>query len=275
MTVVSILKHALESAREVTLENLARSSESTGSLNPFGDATLVVDSMSEDEIIRVLHESGTRFSIMTEEKGIVGGEGPPEFLAVVDPIDGSANFERGLPLCCGGISAIPFSQDMDTDDIEVSVISSYFTKETFVATSGKGVKRNGKTARVSSPRNASDCVISYDTKASWVGRFVSGSLGVLAHVKDMRRVGSNLLDLCWTASGVLDAMVDLRGILPIVHISGTHMVSEAGGFVLSADGNRSVLPVSMETRMSFVAASSKGLACELLGLFDAGERYLA
>ena len=51
-------------------------------------------------------------------------------------------------------------------------------------------------------------------------------------IYDVRRSGANLLDLCWTASGALDAMVDLRDILPIVHVSGTHIVFEAGGYVI-------------------------------------------
>jgi len=268
MTLVGILKDALGCARKVLLENLAHASEYTGSLNPFGDATLVVDRISEDEIIRVLEESGTGFNIMTEEKGLIRTERRPEFLAVVDPIDGSANFERRLPLCCGGISVIPYSDDMTTEDIEVSVISSYFTREVYVAVKGKGLRKNGETVRVANPKQAKESVISYDTKALWAQHFASGSLGVLAHVKDMRRVGSNLLDLCWTACGSLDAMVDLRDILPIVHISGTHIVSEAGGFVLAANGSRLLLPIEMSSKMSFVAASTENLAREILNLFQ-------
>lgn len=268
MTLAGILKDAVESAKKVLFENLQRASESTESLNPFGDLTLAADKMAEDEIIRVLKESTSTFTILTEESGFVEGEGRSEFLAVVDPVDGSANFERGLPLCCGGISAIPFSDRMTTDDIETSVISSYFTKEVYVAITGKGVKRNGKSVRVGVPKDVSESIVSYDTKAPWAEDFASSSLNVLGHVKDMRRAGSNLLDLCWTACGALDAMVDLRDILPIVHISGTHMVSEAGGFVLASSGNRLLLPLNIENKMSFVAASTESLAREILGLFQ-------
>ncbi len=274
MTLLSILKDAVESAKRVVLENLDRASESTESLNPFGDLTLATDRMAEDEIIRVLRESSSSFSILTEERGLVQAKGRPEFLAVVDPVDGSANLERGLPLCCGGISVIPFSDEMTTDNAEISVISSYFTKEVYVATSGKGVRRNGKTVRVAGPKHVSESVVSYDTKAPWVEPFATGSLRVLGHVKDMRRVGSNLLDLCWTACGALDAMVDLRDILPIIHVSGTHMVSEAGGFVLAASGERMRLPLRIEVRMNFIAASTKDLAQQILGLFQ-GTRRIA
>ena len=39
----------------------------------------------------------------------MSGPVKPEYLAVVDPIDGSANLERGIPLCSVGVSAIPYS----------------------------------------------------------------------------------------------------------------------------------------------------------------------
>jgi hypothetical protein len=67
-------------------------------------------------------------------------------------------------------------------------------------------------------------------------------------------------------------MVDLRDILPIVHVSGTHMVSQAGGFVLAADGKRMQLPLRIDSKMNFVAASTEDLARQILGLFQGKRR---
>ena len=89
----------------------------------------------------------------------------------------------------------------------------------------------------------------------------------MSRVLDIRRTASNLLDLCWTAEGSLDAMIDLRGTLPIVHISGTHMVNEAGGFVLEENGTRFNLPINSAERMSFIAAGTEELARQFLSLF--------
>ena len=267
MTLVRILKNALLSARRAVVDNLFRRSETTGTSNPFGDQTLMADRLSEDEIVRVLDESGTSFIIVTEERGLIDSGRKPEYLAIVDPVDGSANLERGIPLCSGGISVLPFSERMTTDDIEISVIESYFTNETYIAQRGKGLQRNGKPAGVATRKPLAHAVISYDTKAPWHDDFASGSRRVISSAKDMRRSGSNLLDLCWTASGALDAMADLRRILPIVHVSGTHMVVEGGGYVADMLGKRLRLPIDMQQRMAFVAASSKDLALEVVRLF--------
>ena len=267
MTLMQVLRRAVEAAKRNILDNLDLVTEQTGTLNPFGDRTLLLDQRAEDIIVRVLRESGMQFDIMTEEQGVIKAEGNPEFLAIVDPIDGSANLEREIPLCSIGISAIPFSDIMTTDDVTLSIIDSIFTDETYVATKGQGVKKNGKGVRPRKGAPIENAIISYDTKRKWEGQFAEASSRTLTAVYDMRRSASNLLDLCWTAAGSLDAMVDLRDMLPIVHVSGTHMVLEAGGVVLDKNGSHFIVPIDMNARMSFVAASTNELAKEILTAF--------
>jgi len=268
MTLLSDLMKAIKAARRVVHENLTSASELTGSTNPFGDETLVLDIKAEDTIIETLHESSISMAILSEERGLISGPEKPEYLIVADPVDGSANLERGIPLCSIGVSAIPYSDRMMTDDTEISIIDSFFTEETYTAVSGKGVKRNGRSVKVASPTSLDEAIISYDTKKKWDKRFSDSTVSVLSAVRDMRRSASNLLDLCWVASGSLDAMVDLRDILPIVHVSGTHMVFEAGGFVVDRMGDRLNLPIKLEQRMSFVAASNEKTARGILNMFN-------
>jgi myo-inositol-1(or 4)-monophosphatase len=267
MTLVSDVMKAVRAAKKVVRENLSSASELTGSTNPFGDKTLVLDIRAEDTIIETLHESSISMAVLSEERGLISGQERPEYLVVVDPVDGSANLERNIPLCSVGISAIPYSDNMMTDDTEISIIDSLFTEETYTAVRGKGVKRNGRSVKVAAPTPLDDAIISYDTKKRWEERFSDSTLRVLSAVRDMRRSASNLLDLCWVASGSLDAMVDLRDILPIVHVCGTHMVFEAGGFVIDQMGDRLNLPVKLEQRMSFIAASNEKAAKGILRLF--------
>jgi myo-inositol-1(or 4)-monophosphatase len=267
MTVMRDLRRATEAAKKSVLENLPEAKVRTGDENPFGDATLLLDKSAEDAVISVLQEADTTYMILTEERGLVKPEGTSEYLIVLDPIDGSTNLERGIPLCSVGISAVPMSDSMSTDDMEASVIDSFFTNETYVAIAGKGASRNGRTIHTGNAVEPSNAIISYDTKKPMKGKFGVQSLRTLGTVYDIRRTGSNLLDLCWTASGALDAMVDLRGILPIVHVSGIHMVVEAGGWVLNAQGKRFKQSFDMERRMSFVAASNQELAESILRAF--------
>jgi myo-inositol-1(or 4)-monophosphatase len=267
MTLDTLMKKALSKAKTHVIENLQIAKEKTGEINPYGDKTLMLDLQAEDEILEVIGSSSIPFAFLTEERGMIAPENSPEYLAIIDPIDGSANLERGILLVSAGISIVPFSESMTTDDVETSVIVSFFTDETYVANTGRGVTRNGKPVRVSASVEPEHSIISYDTKRPWTDGFAEASKRTLRSVHDMRRTASNLLDLCWTASGALDAMVDLRGLLPIVHVSGTHMVFEAGGFVIGENGERFTLPITPDVRMSFVAANNEELARSILSAF--------
>ncbi|MHA1908868.1 MAG: inositol monophosphatase family protein [Candidatus Thorarchaeota archaeon] len=267
MTVMHDLKKAVEIAKKTVLENLDASTIRTGEENPFGDKTLLLDQSAEDNVVEILQSSDTVYTILTEEKGMISSDQKPEYMVILDPIDGSANLERGIPLVSVGISAVPVTKGMTTDDVEISIIDSFFTEELYIAVKGNGATKNGKSIKPILEREDPRIIISYDTKKKLEGNFGRQSLQTLQSVHDMRRTGSNLLDLCWTASGALDAMLDLRDILPIVHVSGTHMVFEAGGFVLDSDGTRFCNSFDMNERMSFIAARDETLARSLFDVF--------
>ena len=267
MTVLKTIKTAADSAKRIVLENMGRANEYTGTINPYGDQTLVLDLRAEDEIISVLQSSDLKFTILTEEKGVLTAGKRPEYLALVDPVDGSANLRRGIPLASIGISIVPFRSGMTSDDVEISVIESVFSNETYVAIKDRGVTLNGRRVTTAAPVNLAEAIISYDTKRAWDSDFLERSLRVMSAVHDIRRTASNLLDLCWTAAGLLDAMVDMRNKLPIIHVSGTHMVFEAGGFVLDQRGEKFCSPLRQGTMMNFVAASNEELARLILDTF--------
>ncbi len=268
MTLLRTVQHATEAARTHIIDNIEKRREKTGTTNQYGDQTLVLDLDTENLVMDVLGTADTDFAFLTEEQGLITGDRSPEYLAIIDPIDGSVNLERGVPLCSVGIAVLPYGDIMTSDDIEVSVIASVFTDEVYVAERGHGVMLNGRRVRPSDTKDPTEAIVSYDTHRNMSGEFGQRSLSVLAGVGDIRRTGTNLLDLCWTAAGKLDAMVDLRDILAVIHVSGTHMVSEAGGHVIDGHGNRFVVPIEAGRRMSYVAASNRGLAERLLDLFN-------
>ncbi|UCG37143.1 MAG: inositol monophosphatase [Candidatus Bathyarchaeota archaeon] len=267
MTMLKTLTKAVSAARTAILENIDQAAELTGEANTYGQRTLLLDLKAEDEIISVLQDSGIDFDILTEEKGLLKTAKRSEYLAIVDPIDGSANLKRGIPLVSVGIAVVPISDTMSSDDVELSVISSVFTDEIYIAIKGKGVSRNGKRVSVARPTKLENATISYNTRTTFDSSFVESSVRTIRTVYDIRRTASPLLDLCWTAGGSLDGMVDLRNLLPIVHMCGIHMVFEAGGYVVGKDGSRFASSLQLDVMMSFVAASSEDLARQILSSY--------
>ena len=60
-----------------------------------GDPTIAADRLAEDDLLRTLKIAGSA-RVLSEEAGFAGDPGA-KTLAVVDPLDGSSNFARGIP----------------------------------------------------------------------------------------------------------------------------------------------------------------------------------
>lgn len=86
------------------------------------------------------------------EDGILGEEhgreaGRSGFTWVIDPIDGTANFVRGIPAWCVVIACV------DADGPVVGVTHEPATSETFAAGRGLGCTLNGRPVRVSTSKS--------------------------------------------------------------------------------------------------------------------------
>ena len=70
-----------------------------------GDSMKLVDLVAEKAIVEVLQQSGTSFTLISEESGVKEfGETPHQCYVTVDPIDGSTNLVRGLPFYATSIA---------------------------------------------------------------------------------------------------------------------------------------------------------------------------
>jgi myo-inositol-1(or 4)-monophosphatase len=149
---------------------------------------------------------------------------------VVDPIDGTANFVRGIDVWTTAVAAV-----VDGEPVGSAV---YFPSFGDAYTAGpESVTRDGDTLAVS---DRSD-----------TGTFAVGLLGRLGTDRetheqlcrvlggqfgDVRRFGSMQATLAYVASGGLDAAVLPEPAPPWDTLAGTHLVERAGGTVTDLDG---------------------------------------
>ncbi|MDG6910326.1 MAG: hypothetical protein JRN08_08150, partial [Nitrososphaerota archaeon] len=103
-----------------------------------GDRTLFADKLAEDELLKVLGRAGG-VRVLSEEAGLVG-EGDAKTMAVVDPLDGSSNFSRGVPFYC---TAIAIVEGEGAEGIMAGVVRDLVTGEVYSASKGHGAKKNG------------------------------------------------------------------------------------------------------------------------------------
>jgi myo-inositol-1(or 4)-monophosphatase len=180
--------------------------------------------------------------------GEEGGGAVAERLWVIDPIDGTMNFLRGLPYWCTVLAYV------ESGETELAITVDPVHGETFVARRGHGATRNGAPIRVSGCNDPHQgCVaLAFNFKQP-AERYIEMMRKLTAEGFDHRRMGSSALKLCHVADGRLDAAVTLWCSSWDV-IAGLLLVEEAGGLATRfTDGHRLT-----DTRA--VAACTPGVA---------------
>ncbi|TVQ36015.1 MAG: inositol monophosphatase [Geminicoccaceae bacterium] len=152
-----------------------------------------------------------------------GAEGDPARCWVIDPIDGTQNFLRGIPYWT---VVLAFVVDGRT---ELSFTGDPVHGEMFSARRGQGVWRDGGEVRCRRPERLDQCCValSFGFKDDW-RHYVEVQGRFLEHGVDMRRLGSTALILAHIADGRLDAIY-APGNQSWDCLAGLLLVQEAGG----------------------------------------------
>jgi len=201
-----------------------------------GERDLVtdVDTAVEDAIREFLTKETPEIGFLGEERGRSGAEA--EAWWTLDPVDGTANFARGIPLCGVSLALV------DGAHSTVAVISLPYLDVTYSAARGHGAFSNGKRISVSAATALPDAMISIGDFAIGV-EARSKNRARLEFMNDMgaraqriRMLGSAAIDLAWVADGKLEATVILSN-NPWDTMAGVLLVREAGGVVLDHEGS--------------------------------------
>src|SRR3712207_1601182 len=94
-------QRATEAGRKVLEQYPERASRSRRvGRGEGGDMTLAIDGAVEEAVLAELERFGVGVRVVSEEKGVleIAGGGPAQ--VVIDPIDGSLNAKRQLPMYC-------------------------------------------------------------------------------------------------------------------------------------------------------------------------------
>jgi myo-inositol-1(or 4)-monophosphatase len=208
------------------------------------DIVTAIDVASEQLIRREIRH-------VRPDDAFVGEEGPDSpgtsgVTWVADPIDGTVNFLYRIPQFAVSLAA------RIGDQVVVGVVHNPSTNETFSATLGGGAQLNGDPIAVSSCTELAAALvgIGYTYRADVRAHQAQETAGLIAVVRDVRRLGSAALDLCFVACGRLDAYVE-RGLKPWDLAAGRLIAQEAGAVVAGLGG--------AEASELIVAAAPEGL----------------
>jgi myo-inositol-1(or 4)-monophosphatase len=201
------------------------------------DYAMEADMEMEEYIRELLVKETPGIPVFGEELGFKGTEhSDDEPYWVVDPIDGSVNYRRGIPLFGCAIALI---------QKRVSIAGGIVfpaLDELYVAARGQGASCNGVPVRVSDISSAGESIIGFGDFAvkgefKEKNAYRSGVLNTLGNtVLRVRMPGSAALQLAWVARGAADMSITFSNNSWDVQ-AGVILVREAGGMVFDRDGS--------------------------------------
>ena len=150
---------------------------------------------------------------------------------VIDPIDGTTNFTRGLRNWATSIAVVE-----DGTPIAASTVMPAL-QDTFVARDGEG-SLNGEAITVSDRADPETFLVAV---LGWApngdrSRYVRLAGTAIERFNDIRRIGCMQAALAQVATGALDAAITTEVPFPWDSIAGAHLIECAGGSVTDPDG---------------------------------------
>ena len=233
---INIALRAARKAGELIIraqEQLDRLVVENKSINDFVSE---VDRSAEQEILFHLKKAFPRHGYRCEESGYTPGTGDgADYEWVIDPLDGTTNYLRGIPHFAVSIAC------KYRGKLEHAVVLDPVRGEEFTASRGKGAALNGRRIRVSAQKSLEGALLGTGIpfRTSHMARLdaYTDTLNAFARANTagIRRAGSASLDLAYVAAGRFDAFWEIE-LNEWDWAAGALLVTEAGGLISDMDG---------------------------------------
>jgi len=170
------------------------------------------------------------------DDGIIGEEGSTRpsssgITWVIDPVDGTVNYLYGLPGWSVSIAA------KDDKGVVVGVVHSPTIGSTWTAIRGGGAFFNARPIHCNDPIALNRALIGtgfvYDVNERvGQGRVIAS---LLPQIRDIRRIGSAAVDICYVAMGAFDGYFEIG--LKEWDLAAAQLVAAEAGALISTDSN--------------------------------------
>jgi myo-inositol-1(or 4)-monophosphatase len=263
-----------------------------------GDITFAIDQRAEARVEEYVAERAPGVAFYSEDRGLVAPVGEPEWVLVVDPIDGTRPAMAGFESACVSVAAARLDRPEPTmADVDLGCIVEIKSGREFIAERGRGIT---PAPRLSTNTDLSRMFWAYGFR----GRPVRPTVEVIGELIDASSVGGGTFDLGAATydmtriiTGQLDAYVEpgprlideVPGMRPEFERIGAGAIlnnspydlaaaalclDEAGALLTDASGrslaDRPLLGSGAGYQMSCVAAANAELHEAILRQIDRG-----
>ncbi len=192
------------------------------------DTKLALDKECEKVIIDIIKSNFPEHSILAEESGQTKNKS--DYTWIIDPLDGTANFAKGIPQFCTSIALVKGSEHI------LGVVFDPLKDELFHAEKGKGAYLNNKRIYTSNVKRLEDSfmICGFMKSEEAIKKGLGFFKDLVLKVKKVRIMGAAALDLCWVAAGRFELYFEY-GIMSWDIAAGTVILQEAGGKITARE----------------------------------------
>jgi myo-inositol-1(or 4)-monophosphatase len=221
------------------------------------DVVTQMDRAAEELLVGMIQRARPGDGVLGEEGGERSGTSGVRW--IVDPLDGTTNYLYGIPLWSVSVAAEVSGCVVAGAVCAASLGVTYLAArgQGAWAESAAGTQAMGVSGRSELAQALLSTGFGYDSDAR--RRQARALVDVAPRVRDVRRLGSAAIDLCWVGAGLTDAYVETR-LQPWDVAAGALIAREAGAVVLGDDD-----PV----HAPWVLACAPGISDELQALLRA------
>ena len=170
-----------------------------------------------------------------------------EYVWIIDPIDGTANYARGIADCCISVALARRGA------LQLGVVYSPGRGELYTAELGRGACCNGKPIHVSDRPLADGlfCTAMSTYRKEYARTCSDIIYDIYMQSNDLRRWGSAAVELCRLAAGAIELYFEMR-LQPWDYAAAMLILHEAGGRIAGWNGGAPSL-----VRPSLVVAANR------------------
>ncbi|MCV6603879.1 MAG: inositol monophosphatase, partial [Porticoccaceae bacterium] len=202
------------------------------------DFVTEIDKAAEREVLNQLSKAYPDHRFLSEEAGETGNP-DSDHMWIIDPLDGTTNFIRGIPHCAVSIACTVKGR------LEHAVVYDPFKNEEFTASRGRGAQLNGRRIRVTGRTHMEGALIATgipfsEPSFSEMNNYLACMQDLAENSAGIRRIGVASLDLAYLAAGRFDCFWEMH-LKPWDIAAGILLIKEAGGLVCDFQGGESYM----------------------------------
>lgn len=234
--------------------------------NPKGDDQAWFDVAADEVVLRVLEEHFGVGEVLSEErvKPKKFGNGEARLRFVIDPVDGSKNFARGIGMSAVAVAVMRADAQLSPQSVTHALVGPLEADGTpMYAIRGGGayrVKADGEHERMRTTKCA-ELEEAYLSLELGKGAMTAWEQAIYDGAATRRIFGASTRAIAMIAEKAIDLHIDIRGRLtPENFLAPTLIVTESGGYACTDEGKPIGPAKSLTDRCSVIVAASKQLA---------------